>query len=86
MKATQDPAHNDTCLNVKPTNDPKDAQDVGGKDDQQVDEREQNEGNGDVTGPVERLVGKHHLLDRSPHLIITANSCSTFDGVLKQHV
>jgi len=46
------------------TYDPKDAQDVGGKDDQQVDESEQNEGNGDVAGPVKSLVGKHHLLDR----------------------
>lgn len=56
------------CLH---TYDPKDAQDVGGKDDQQVDESEQNEGNGDVAGPVKSLVGEHHLLDCSPYLAIT---------------
>lgn len=55
-------------VEVQPTNDPKDAQDVGSKDDQHVDESEQNEGNGDVTGPVEGLVGKYHLLDCSSHL------------------
>ena len=54
-----------------PTNDPKDAQDVGGKDDQQVDKCKQNEGNGDVSRPVEGLVGKHHLLNCSPYLFIT---------------
>ena len=53
---------------LKPTNDPKDAQDVGGKDDQQVDEREQDDGDGDVARPVEGLVGKHHLLNSSPDL------------------
>lgn len=51
------------------TNDAKDAQDVRGKDNQQVDEREQRDGNSDVAGPVEGLVGEHHLLDCSPHLI-----------------
>lgn len=55
-------------MSVKPTNDPKDAQDVGGKDDQQVDESEQNEGDGDVARPVEGLVGEHHLLNCSPYL------------------
>lgn len=52
----------------KHTNDPKDAQDVWGKDDQQVDECEQSDSYGDVAWPVEGLVGKHHLLDCSPYL------------------
>lgn len=50
------------------TNDSKDAQYVGSKDDQEVDENEQNESNGDVARPVERLIRKRHLLDRSPYL------------------
>lgn len=50
------------------TNDSKDAQYVGSKDDQEVDEKEQNESNGDVARPVERLIRKRHLLDRSPYL------------------
>lgn len=49
------------------TNDSKDAQYVGSKDDQEVDEKEQNESNGDVARPVERLIRKRHLLDRSPY-------------------
>lgn len=57
-----------TTTGLELTNDPEDAQDVGGEDDEQVDEGEQDEGDGDVTRPVEGLVGKHHLLDRSPHL------------------
>lgn len=55
-------------ISQKPTNDPKDSQDIWCKNDQQVDESEQNEGDGDVPGPVEGLVGENHLLDRSPHL------------------
>lgn len=55
-------------LSQKPTNDPKDSQDIWCKNNQKVDEREQNEGDGDVPGPVEGLVGENHLLDRSPHL------------------
>lgn len=50
------------------TNDSKDAQYVGSKDDQEVDEKEQNESNGDVARPVECLIRKRHLLDCSPHL------------------
>lgn len=50
------------------TNDSKDAQYVGSKDDQEVDEKEQNESNGDVARPVECLIRKRHLLDRSPYL------------------
>ena len=50
------------------TDDAKDAQDVGGKDDQHVDEGEQRYGNGDVARPVERLVGEQHLLECSPDL------------------
>lgn len=69
----------------KPTNDPKDAQDVGGKDDQQVDKSEQNEGNGDVAGPVEGLVGKYHLLNCSPYLFITKKGhLQVFHCILKQ--
>lgn len=60
-----------------PTYDPKDAQDVGGKDDQQVYKGEQNECNGDVAGPVKGLVREHHLLDRSPNLIVTNKPFST---------
>lgn len=40
------------------TNDAEDAQNVGSKYHQQVDEGEQNESNGNVTQPVERLGGE----------------------------
>lgn len=52
----------------EPTNDSKDPKDIWGKNDEQVDKGEQNEGDGDVTGPIEGLVGEHHLLDCSSHL------------------
>lgn len=50
------------------TNDPKDAEDVGGEDNQQVDDGEQTSGDGNVPWPPERLVGEEHLLDGSTHL------------------
>lgn len=59
------------------TYDPKDAQDVGGKDDQQVDESKQNDCDGDVPGPVKGLVRKHHLLNGSPNLNGTHRTFST---------
>lgn len=51
------------------TYDPKDAQDVWGKDDQQVNKGEQSECYGDVAWPVEGLVWEHHLLDGPSYLI-----------------
>lgn len=50
------------------TDDAKDAQNVRGKYHQHVDEGEQNESNGSVTQPVERLGGEYHLLDGSTYL------------------
>lgn len=50
------------------TNDAKDAQDVGGEDDQHVDESQENDGYGNVSDPVEGLIRKHHLLNGSPYL------------------
>lgn len=49
------------------TDDTEDAQDVGGKDDQHVDEAEKDEGDGNVTQPVEGLVGEQHVLDGPAH-------------------
>lgn len=65
------------CFLMQPTDDSKDSKDIWGKNDQQVDKSEQNEGDGDVTGPVEGLVGEHHLLDRSSHLSTVAEMFST---------
>ena len=50
------------------TNDPEDAQDVGGKDDQQVDTREQANGNEHVPQPAELAVRKQHLLEGAAYL------------------
>ncbi len=50
------------------TNDAKDAQNIWSKYHQHVDESEQNERDGDVTQPIERLGGEQHLLDGSAHL------------------
>lgn len=52
----------------EPTDDSKDSKDIWSENDKQVDKSEQDEGDGDVTGPIEGLVGEHHLLDRSSHL------------------
>lgn len=52
----------------EPTDDSKDSEDIWSKNDKQVDKSEQGEGNGDVTWPIEGLVGEHHLLDCSSHL------------------
>lgn len=51
-----------------PTNDAKDAQNVGSKNHQHVDKGEQSEGNGNVTQPVESLGGKQHLQDGPAYL------------------
>lgn len=66
-------AHFSCCVNMKKaelkpgdavlTNDAKDAQNVGSKYHQHVDESKQNESDGDVTQPVERLGGEQHLHD-----------------------
>lgn len=45
-------------LTFIPTDDAEDAQNVWGKYHQQVDEGEQNDGDGSVTQPVERLGGE----------------------------
>lgn len=50
------------------TDDPEDAQDVGGKDDQQVDTREQDNGNEHVPQPAELSVGKQNLLEGAAYL------------------
>lgn len=50
------------------TNDPKDAQDVGGEDNQQVDASKQASGNEHVPQPAELLVLKQHLLDGASYL------------------
>lgn len=50
------------------TNNAKDSQNVGGKYHQHVDEGEENESNGSVAQPVERLGGEQHLLDGSTYL------------------
>lgn len=50
------------------TNDAEDAKNVGGKYDQHVDDGEQNQGDGKVTQPAERLCGERHLLDGPAHL------------------
>lgn len=52
----------------EPTDDSKDSKDIWRENDKQVDKGEQDEGNGDVTRPIEGLVGEHHLLDCSSHL------------------
>lgn len=56
-------------LNLKElTYDSKDSKDIWSENNEQVDKSEQDEGNGDVTGPIERFVGEHHLLDCSSYL------------------
>ncbi len=50
------------------TNDAKDAQDVRREDDQHIDEGQENDGDGDVSDPVEGLVREYHLLNGSSHL------------------
>lgn len=50
------------------TNDSKDAQDVGGKDNQQVDASKQAGGDDHVPQPAELLVLKQHLLDGTSYL------------------
>lgn len=50
------------------TNDAKDAQNIWSKYHQHIDEGEQNEGDGSVAQPVERLGGEYHLHDGSTHL------------------
>ena len=62
--AIRDKTHPTTLL----TDDAEDAQDVGGEDDQQVDEGEEHHCDGGVPQPVEGLGGEQHLLDGSPHL------------------
>ena len=44
--------HTEYCLlSIIPTNDSKDVSDVGHKDDEQVDEKEEAQSNADVTNP-----------------------------------
>lgn len=50
------------------TNDAKDAQDVGSEDDQHIDEGQENNGDGNVSDPVEGFIREHHLLNGSSHL------------------
>lgn len=50
------------------TDDPEDAQDVGGEDDQEVDTGEQADGDERVPQPAELPALKHHLLDGTAHL------------------
>lgn len=50
------------------TNDPKDAQDVGGEDNQQVDASKQASGDEHMPQPAELLVLKQHLLDGTSYL------------------
>ena len=50
------------------TDDPEDAQDVGGKDDQQVDTSEQANSNEHMPQPAELAVLKQHLLEGAAHL------------------
>ena len=57
------------------TNDAKDAKDVWGEDNKHVDEGEEDDSNGDMTEPVEGLIGKEHLLDGPAHLSITTKKC-----------
>lgn len=60
-----------SCVSIEAawlTYDPEDAEDVGSEDDEQVDGGEEQDGDGDVSRPPERLVGEEELLDGSPHL------------------
>lgn len=50
------------------TDDSKDAQNVGGKDDQQVDTSEQANSNEHMPKPAELLVLKQHLLEGAAYL------------------
>lgn len=50
------------------TDDAEDAQDVGCKNHQHVDDGEQDDGDGGVTQPAEGLGGEQHLLDGAAHL------------------
>ena len=65
-----------SVLTGKLTNDPEDAQDVGGEDDEHVDAGEEDGGDGDVPQPAEGRIGKEHLLDGPAHLRITAETGS----------
>lgn len=52
----------------KPTDDPKDAQDVWGKDDQEIDDGKEEDSYSDVTWPPESFIWEEQLLDRPPYL------------------
>ena len=58
------------------TNHAEDAEDGGGEDDQEVDEGQQDHGNGDMADPAEVLPLEQHLLDGPAHLG-TGTGCHT---------
>lgn len=68
------------------TNDAEDAQDVRSKYHQHVDEGEQNESNGNVTQPVERLVGEQHQLDGSSYLWTDTDKGSNKEIIPQYHL
>lgn len=51
------------------TNNSEDAKDVGCKDDEHVDEREEGDGDEDMTDPIKCLIGEDHLLNGPAHLV-----------------
>lgn len=53
---------------LPPTNQAKDAENGGGKDHEEVDEGQQDHGNGDVADPAEVFPLEQHLLDGPTHL------------------
>lgn len=68
------------------TNDAEDAQNVGSKDHQYVDDGEQNDSNGNVTQPVERLCGKDHMLDGSTDLWTETGRWFNEDIIPQHHI
>lgn len=56
------------CPTHKLTNQTKDAQDGGGKNDKQVNRCQQHSSDDDVPNPAEVLVLKQHLLNGATHL------------------
>lgn len=68
------------------TNDAKDSQDVGSKYHQHVDDGEQNDCNGNMTQPVERLGGECHLLDGSAYLWIDTDGGVDEEIILQYHI
>lgn len=59
------------------TDQPEDAEDGGSKNDQEVDEGQQDHGDGDVADPAEVLALEQHLLDSTAHLGTGTGTCHT---------